>query len=413
MQQSILLIAGNYYPELTGIGRYNAEMIDWLADNGFKCTVISTYPYYPYWKIQPPYEKKNKWYKKEKRLTKNGNEITVYRCPHIVPQVPTGKKRILFDFSFFVSVFFKIITLTGRKFDYVMNVTPPLPLGIVASLYKKITGAKFLYHIQDLQVDAARDLNMISSETLIDTLFRVERFILKRADVASTISAGMKKKVMAKTNKPVILFPNWSDTNAFYPLPNKNELKEVFGLKKNIPVILYSGAIGEKQGLEAILDTAKDFQDEGINAQFVICGSGHYKTVLQHNAELTGLKNITFFELQPNEKLNMFLNMADVHLVIQKAGASDLVMPSKLTNILSVGGLALITANAGSGLYDVIDKYNMGILCKAEDNAGLKLAIRKAITNDNGVFKNNARKYAEEFLSINKIMKRYVEEAMS
>ncbi len=413
MQKSILLIAGNYFPELTGIGRYNAEMIDWLADNGFKCTVISTYPYYPYWKVQPPYEKKNKWYKKEKRLTNNGNEITVYRCPHIVPKIPTGKKRILFDFSFFVSVVFKIVTLTGRKFDYVMNVTPPLPLGIVASLYKKIIGAKFLYHIQDLQVDAARDLNMISSQTLIDTLFRIERFILKRADVASTISEGMKKKVTAKTNKPVLLFPNWSDTNAFHPLPNKNELKEVFGLNKNIPVVLYSGAIGEKQGLEVILDTAKDFQDEGISTQFVICGSGHYKTVLQHNAELVGLENITFFELQPNEKLNMFLNMADVHLVIQKAGASDLVMPSKLTNILSVGGLAVITANAGSGLYDVIDKYNMGILCEAEDNAGLKLAIRKAITNDNGFFKNNARKYAEDFLSINKIMKRYVGEATS
>ena len=51
--------------------------------------------------------------------------------------------------------------------------------------------------------------------------------------------------------------------------------------------------------------------------------------------------------LQAYSEFNDFLNLADVHLVIQKASASDLVMPSKLTTILAVGGLAIITANPG------------------------------------------------------------------
>ncbi len=90
-QKSILLIAGNYFPEPTGIGRYNKEMTDWLVDNGFSCTVITTYPYYPHWKIQPPYHKKNWRYQKENIQTKNGNTITVYRCPHFVPKKCYGK----------------------------------------------------------------------------------------------------------------------------------------------------------------------------------------------------------------------------------------------------------------------------------------------------------------------------------
>ena len=206
MNKRLLLIAGNYFPELTGIGRYNAEMIDWLADNGFNCTVISTYPYYPQWKVQLPYEKKNRWFRKEKKLTPGNHEITVYRCPHYIPADPTGKKRILFDFSFFVSVTIRLLLFAGKKYDYIINVTPPLPLGVIAAFYKKISGALFLYHIQDLQVDAARDLNMISSKQLIKVLLKMESFILKKADHISTISQGMQKKFRLKQINRFLFF---------------------------------------------------------------------------------------------------------------------------------------------------------------------------------------------------------------
>ena len=56
-KQRILLLGGNYIPEPTGIGKYNGEMIDWLSKEGYECGVVTSYPYYPYWKAQPPYEK--------------------------------------------------------------------------------------------------------------------------------------------------------------------------------------------------------------------------------------------------------------------------------------------------------------------------------------------------------------------
>ena len=57
-----------------------------------------------------------------------------------------------------------------------------------------------------------------------------------------------------------------------------------------------------------------------------------------------GTSNIRFYPLQPYEDLPASLALADCHLVIQKAGVADAVLPSKLTNILSVGGQAVITA---------------------------------------------------------------------
>ena len=157
-KNKILFILGNYYPEPTGIGRYNNEMIDWLADHEFACSVITTYPYYPHWKVQQPYSGRKWWYAKEIKETMKGNKITVYRCPHFIPSNITGKNRVLSDFTFFIAVFFRLIFLLGKKFDYVMNVSPPLAPGLLAVWYKNIKKAKFIYHVQDLQAEAAKEL---------------------------------------------------------------------------------------------------------------------------------------------------------------------------------------------------------------------------------------------------------------
>jgi colanic acid biosynthesis glycosyl transferase WcaI len=78
-----------------------------------------------------------------------------------------------------------------------------------------------LYHIQDLQIDAARDFNLIRSKFIINALFSIEKYILKRADIVSSISKGMIKKIEAKYKREVVFFPNWVDTDVFFPLPGR------------------------------------------------------------------------------------------------------------------------------------------------------------------------------------------------
>lgn len=403
----ILVIGYNYYPEPTGIGKYSGEKVQWLAENGYDCSVITTYPYYPYWKVQEPYHKNRFWYKTEKKSYKKGGKITTHRCPVYVPGTPSGLKRILLDVSFLISAFFKLLQLImGKKFDVVITVVPSFQFGLLGILYKKICGGKLYYHIQDLQIEAARDLQMIKSERVFRALFSLERYIFQKSDVVSSISEGMIRRIEKKANKKVLSFPNWADINFFYPLNDRERLKEEFGFKASDDIVLYSGAIGEKQGLEAILFAAKELQ--GMRSlKFVICGSGPYKEKLMELAKGHDLSNVIFFPLQPHEKFNAFLNMADVHLVIQKANASDLVMPSKLTTILAVGGVALVTANQGAGLHTLIEKYNMGILVDAENQEALNEGILKAILEDNSKIAMNARAYAEANLAIDKIMTKF------
>lgn len=404
MRKRLLLIGGNFAPELTGIGKYNGEMMKWLAGSGYDCTVVTTYPYYPQWKVQEPYSGSKRWYK-----TEVVDGIHIYRCPQYVPAQPSGKKRIMQDFSFATSAFFKLVQLlAAKKFDVVITVVPPFHLGLLAVLYKKMRKAKFFYHIQDMQIEAARDLQMIRSGALLKTLFKVERYILQQADVVSSISDGMIQRIQEKSEKDIFFFPNWVDVALFHPLQERNALKAAYGFRETDKIILYSGAIGEKQGLEAILHAAAALRQRP-ELKFLICGTGPYRKKLQQKAQELGLQQVKFLPLQPFEKLNGFLNMADVHLVIQKANASDLVMPSKLTTILAVGGLALITANPGSGLHTLVQQHSMGLLVTAEDPEALTAGISHAVEMNGDELARNARRYAETCLSIGKVMSRFEE----
>jgi colanic acid biosynthesis glycosyl transferase WcaI len=409
MQKRVLLIGGNFYPEPIGIGKYNGEMIHWLAQNGYDCTVITSFPYYPQWKIQHPYLKKSLWYKKEEKYYKPfyDKSISIYRCPLYVPNMPTGSKRILNGLTFFLTSLLVIIKLLFEpKFDYVITVVPSFETGLLAILYKSIKGGKFLYHIQDLQIDAARDLKIIRSKWLIKFLFKIEKYILKKADVVSSVSAGMMEKVKVKCNKNIEFFPNWVDNSVIYPIPDKAILKEEFGFAETDKIIMYSGAIGEKQGLENILYTAKSFIKQ-TEIKFIICGAGPYLKKLESLKNELGLENVVFMPTQSLDHLNHFLNMADIHLVIQKADASDLVMPSKLTNILAVGGIPVITALPNTSLHQLVTDHDLGFLAIPEDVDSLVSVIRKAIEYDNTLISLNSLEYARTHFSLNNIITKY------
>ncbi|MCW3081051.1 WcaI family glycosyltransferase [Segetibacter sp.] len=404
IKRRILLIGGNYSPEPTGIGKYNGEMIKWLAEQGNDCTVVTTYPYYPEWKVQSSYGKQCFWYKTETQIVKNGNPIKVIRCPHFVPKNPSGLNRMISEFSFFFSAYLvMMLLLFKKKYNQVITVAPPFEMGLLGILYKKIRGGEFIYHIQDLQIDAARDLAIIKSKVIINIFLSIEKFILSHADIVSTISVGMIKKVRNKCQKEVLFFPNWVDVNTFYPVANRHDLKPNYGFDTTDKIILYSGAIGNKQGLEAILYCAKSLQNRK-DIKFAICGSGPYKANLIHLKEKLNLKNVFFLPLQPIKTFNSFLNVADIHLVLQKSGAGDLVMPSKLSTILSVGGVAIVTASKGTSLYEVISSGNMGILVEPDNEKALLDAIINSVDSELKEHSENARLYAEKNLSAYKIL---------
>ena len=393
VKKRILVLGINSLPELTGIGKYSGEMISWMVAQGHEVTMVTSFPYYPYWKVQAPYS--GNFYKKE---VLHQGRLTLYRCPMYVPAKPTGLKRLIHEASFFLSAFLVIFRLLFKpRHDVTISIAPPFHLGFLALFYRFFKKTPVIYHIQDLQIDAAKELKILKPEAIFSLLFGMEKFILKRADIVSTISEGMQKKVKAKMDADVVLFPNWVDTINFYPVENRELLKPNWGFATTDKLVLYAGSIGEKQGLDSLIRIAAKLVDHSA-IKIVICGTGPFKEVLMQQAKDLALTNVHFLPLQENNVFNDFLNMADVHLVLQKGDASDLVMPSKLTTILAVGGLALVTAKPQTTLYNVIDKHKMGIVIMPEDEDLLTDAIIRSCSGPYTQERINARNYAMEYL---------------
>jgi len=199
------------------------------------------------------------------------------------------------------------------------------------------------------------------------------------------------------------------DSSTIQPLPKSASLREEFGIAHTDKVVLYAGNLGEKQGLEQIIEVAQQYKHRK-DIVFLIVGSGGAKEKLQAMVAQAGLTQVRFNPLQPYNKLSALLATADIHLVLQKKSAADLVMPSKLTGILAAGGCALVTAEPGTSLYEVVKEHNLGIIAMPEDQNDLLTKLAKALDSDLAPYKVNARRYAEKYLNKENILKDFEQE---
>ncbi|MCK8077192.1 glycosyltransferase WbuB [Vibrio sp. 1CM2L] len=402
MDFNICLISLNYSPELTGIGKYNGEMCADLATQGHSISVVTAPPYYPEWKVHKDFT--SKLFREEQV-----NGVNIQRCPIYVPAEPTTLKRILHLASFAASSVIGLVKSKMSKPDVVMLVQPTLFCAPFTLLYAKCVGAKTIMHVQDYEVDALFGLGMMKGGLLQKFVCGCESWLMKRFDAVSTISYSMIENAKAKgvDAGKIIYFPNWSDTSFVTPNTDGSVLKRQWGFGKNDKVVLYSGNIGKKQGLEVVVEAAKKFQDDE-SVKFVLVGSGSYVEELKAISKAAGVDNVYFKPLQPWERVPQMLALADVHLVVQKKGAADAVLPSKLTNILSAGGHALVTAEAHTEL-GKIELEHPKIYHRVEpENTGAFIdGLSELLARDTQSYNNIARAYAEANLDKQAILKRF------
>lgn len=399
----ILIYGLNFSPELTGIGKYTGEMAAWLAVQGHTVKVITAPPYYPDWQVHPGY--RSYWY-----ASNLDHNLSVIRCPLYVPKQPTALKRIAHLASFALSSLFPLLKQFFWQPDRLILVAPTLFCAPEAIALAKLTGAASVIHVQDYEVDALFGLGMAKADVASQFAHAIERFLLNAFDRVSTISNGMVKRAIQKgvDKHSVIFFPNWSETERFEHAKYSEALLACLGVPASQKVILYAGNIGEKQGLEIIIDAAIAMQHQQDRV-FLIVGEGAGKSRLQAQVNAAGLSNIIFAPLQSYEDLPALLASASCHLVIQKRGAADAVLPSKLTNILAASGNAVITADANTSLGDLCNDFpGVAVCVEPESSTALIAGIERALSMP--LPNLIAGEYARRYLAKGQILSNFVSE---
>lgn len=388
--KSVLIYGMNYAPEMAGVGRYTGEIAELAAGQADAVTVVTTPPHYPGWKVQGDF--------KNAYSTAAEGKVTVKRVPLFLREKMGGIWRLIAPLSFAATsapvVFWQIIT---RRPDVVMCVEPTLFAAPVALLAAKLVGARTVLHVQDLEVDAAFAVGHLKNAGWLKKLGGLyERVTLRRFDKIVTISTRMAEKLAEKTRQPdrLAIVRNWVDLEHLYPLDRASTYRETLGYSADDFVVLYSGNIGAKQGLDTLLEAAMALETNR-KIRFVIAGEGPAKADLM--ARYSALTNVRFLPFQPYSELNEFLNLADLHALPQDRGAADLVLPSKLGGMLASGGQVVVTADPGTELADFLD--GNAIVTPPGDAGALAEAIDQASRTGDDPVKREGRLSRARLLS--------------
>lgn len=399
----VLLYGLNFWPELTGVGKYSGEMAHWLAAQGHVVDVVTAPPYYPQWQVLAGYGAG----RYQLQSWGAGGAVRITRCPLWVPARVTTLRRLLHLASFALSSLPAVWRALMLRPDVVIVVLPTFFVAPMALLSAALFRVPAWVHVQDFEVDAMFDLTMGGGGGLPRRLaLAVESWLFRRFDRASSISPRMVDRLVAKGALPrhCVLFPNWVDLSAVYPLTGPNAFRSELGLSSDDVLVLYAGNMGEKQGLDIVIDAARALGGEQ-RIHFVLAGSGAARDRLV--LEAAGLGNVRWLPLQPAERLNEMLNAADIHVLPQRADAADLVMPSKLIGMLASGRATLGTAQPDTQLGQVLDEA--GLRVNPGDVAALVTALQ-ALARDEPRRRElgaRARAYAELHLAQDAIMGRF------
>ena len=362
----------NYAPELTGIAPYNAALCEHLNRSGHEVRMVTSFAYYPSWTKAPA--DRNRVFRSDEICG-----VPVHRCWHYVPRKTTTLKRIVHEGTFVATSFVRQLALPPP--DVYVVVSPPLLLGAAAWLLGKIKRRPFVFHVQDLQPDAAAGLGMLQPGALVRALYRLEKFAYEKAARVSGITPGMLDAFRRKgvPDSKIVLFPNGVVLPDLSVRPAPGAFRARQGFSPDDFLVVYSGNLGMKQGLDVLLDAARKLSDPKV--RLVICGEGAQREHLAAMIRDHALRNVTLLPLQADAPYREMLVDADLCVITQQRGSGGFFFPSKLLTTLAWEKPVLTVADEESELVRALREGKFGVNMPPGQPDELAVALEELSAN--------------------------------
>ena len=380
----------NYSPEVTGIAPYNTELCRFLRDQGHAVRMVTSFPYYPAWK---------KLAGDRGRLFRSDilDGVPVHRCWHYVPSKVTTRRRILHESTFVLLSFLRQLFLP--KPDLVIVVSPPLFLGVAAWLLQRLRNCPYVFHVQDLQPDAAASLGMVRPGLFMRWLYRLEGFAYAKASLLSGISSGMLAAFSLKgvCGSKQFYFPN----GVRLELPGGVPPPGLFRARQNLEadefLAIYSGNLGVKQGLDVLIEAARRIKSASV--KIIICGDGSQRQHLSGLIKALGTGNVLMLPLQDEDSYREMLRDADVCLITQQRGTGQFFLPSKLLSTLAFGKPVVTVGDESSELVKAVHEGGFGVCVPPEQPEALAAALDELAVRPErlAAFGEAGRQYVQQF----------------
>lgn len=390
-----LLILTQYFPPEVGAPQNRLfELAVRLQKLGVDITVLTAMPNYPQMDIYEGYKDKTYVYEVIEGLKVHRSSIYVSKSKSII-------NRLRNYFSFVISSA-RVGKAKLENFDFLLCESPPLFLGYSAMRLAKQKKAKLIFNVSDLWPESAEKLGVVNNKFLLKLAYNLEEKLYKRSCLVTGQTQGICHNINERF--PAVKtywLPNGVDLGYYNPSKIEPGIwREKNNFAKEDVILLYAGIIGIAQGLEVILNSAKNFINTP-NIKFVFIGSGPEKDkLLQLKAE-QNLTNVFFLDAISKKEMPSVLRSVNAAIIpLRKLDLFLGAIPSKIFENLAMEVPVLLGVN-GEARQLFIDKGNAGLYFEPENSEALTAAILKLIEDKEMALQlgRNGRHFVNEYFN--------------
>lgn len=281
--------------------------------------------------------------------------------------------------------------------DLIFATSTPLTAGIPPILARRL-GRKtpIVFEVRDLWPELPQAMGVIRDRRILKALEILERESYRAADACIGLSPGMVEGIrrVAGPNKPVVMIPNGCDLDLFHP--SRRAALEIPGVPPGAFTALFSGAHGQANGLEAILDAAAVLKLGGVDdVHLLFVGEGKLKPALKERAEREGLTNCHFLDPMPKVELARLVASVDVGLMVLAPVPAFAygTSPNKFFDYIAAGLPVLV--NYPGWMADLVTEHQCGVAVPARDAEAFADGLLRLRETDRQEMSLRARALAE------------------
>lgn len=362
----ILVTGLHYWPEVSGNAPYTTASCEHLAGKGHDVTVLTGMPHYPAWRIDPAYRGRM-------TSTERKGGVLILRRGHYVPSRQTAQGRALMEVT---------SSLTGSlvrpsRPDAILGIVPALSGAVLARGHSMRTRAPYGLLFHDLMGRAAAQSGIERGPGVAAVTTAIEGWGARSATAIGIVAESFRSYFEDLDIDPgrIVSVPNWTRIEA--PTADPDATRRRLGWKQEDRIVLHSGNMGMKQGLEQVIETAELAAATAPDFRFVFVGDGNQRRSLERMAAELG--NCEFRPFEAEDAYPNVLAAADVLLVSERSSVVDMSIPSKLASYLASGRPILAAVTAGGEAAELVRRSGGGVVVDAGEPAAILAALRGLI----------------------------------
>jgi glycosyltransferase involved in cell wall biosynthesis len=246
--------------------------------------------------------------------------------------------------------------------DLLYITSTPLTTGLIGLWAKRKLALPYIFEVRDLWPEAPIQVGAITNPLLKRLLYSLEKRIYDQALSLVALSPGIAAHLQkVSPERDIALIPNFSDLDTFFPKKPDPTMRAQLDLGKGL-TIAYTGALGQVNAVEELLDLAEMAQRRGKSWNFLIMGSGSRSESLHKTVKSRKLERVRFIPPGGKTEVNEILALSDIawisfaHLPVLKTNS-----PNKFFDALAAG--KAIVVNQKGWVYDLVKEHHLGISC--------------------------------------------------